>query len=97
MPFDPQTFQLILARITERLQALGRGPAPVCPICGTSNWTVADGIATTQLTYGSSPFVPPANQISSLVIICQQCGNTIFLNLLVLGLGELVGLYSQQD
>ena len=92
MPFSPDVFSKILTAVNSKMSAGGRQGLPACPICNVMNWMVADGIATTILGYGPTPFVPPGSNLPSLVLICQNCGNTVFLNLFMLGLGELVGV-----
>ncbi|HEY7466914.1 MAG TPA: hypothetical protein VIB47_09510 [Dehalococcoidia bacterium] len=55
-------------------------------------WTIADGFVQFQLLYPGQAFQPQANQMPTLALTCNNCGNTIFLNLFTLGLGDLSGL-----
>lgn len=65
-----------------------------CPICGTSNWGIqGNGLVYLQL-------VPPGTQglviggvsLPNVVVMCQHCGNTVMLNVFVLGVADLFGL-----
>jgi hypothetical protein len=64
-----------------------KGGLPVrpCPVCAESKWLIADHIVApmriegTGIALGGSlyPFVP---------ILCQNCGNTHFINTIIMGL-----------
>jgi hypothetical protein len=66
------------------IQKLGRkAPNAKCPLCGVSNWGVQAGVyyfaEATQHTYMSA-----SNSLPCAALVCQNCGNTHFINLLVL-------------
>jgi hypothetical protein len=90
MPFSPDVFQRIITAVAAK-NVRTPGIVPDCSFCGHPRWTVGDGFVTFYLTYGYSPFQPGGNTLPSLALICQNCGNTVFLNILMLGLGDLIG------
>jgi hypothetical protein len=97
MAFAPDVYQKIADRLRERRILGGEMPDRwQCWYCGDSRWTLGDGFVTLVLSYGSSPFQPSGNTLPSLALICQTCGNTVLLNLLVLGLGDLIGVHTPE-
>lgn len=85
MGFTKEEADQIKAAIIEKAPTLG-----VCPICGNKNWrvtnefialTVQEDLQSIKLAGVSLPLIP---------ITCSNCGNTHFLNLITLGLRDLV-------
>ena len=74
----------VLRTIKERV-----GGDVKCPLCGHISWIFGDGVAviTSQptLTYSAVP----DKGLPALPMVCRQCGNTHFLNVFALGLGDL--------
>lgn len=76
----------IMQAIEERASGSG-----ACPVCGRSQWILADGFV--MLSVQSEPtgnLVIGGRTLPSVALICGNCGDTRFLNLLVLGLGDLI-------
>lgn len=99
MSLSAQDQKRILDRLSERVPNFRS-----CPLCGTANWTLNQGVsivhvydpATVRGRMTASPFNMTwetgfrLNPFFPLVsITCQNCGNTHFLNLITLGLGDL--------
>ena len=74
----------ILQTIKERI-----GGEIKCPLCGRSTWMFTEGVAmiSAQATLDSTAI--PDQGLPALPLVCLQCGNTHFLNVLALGLGDL--------
>lgn len=87
MAISPEHQERILARIQERAPGMG-----VCPICRSPEWrvqnagyvvlTLQDNMAAFRI--GGGPSMP------MVTITCQNCGNTQLLNMIVLGLEDMV-------
>lgn len=68
-----------------------RGAPRTCVLCGTNQWTLADGFYyfTTQEDF--SNFVLGGGRgLPCAALICNNCGNTHFINLIQLGLQDLL-------
>ncbi len=88
MMLTPEQQQRILAVFEQRTQALFAGS---CPLCRHKAWTLADGIIRLNIgpVYASGQF--PA-EMPCVALVCSNCGHTEMLNLISLGLGDMVGL-----
>jgi hypothetical protein len=85
-----------LVRINAAIQEKAGGYKP-CHVCGTTTWIVYPGLVplTIQL---KGPIVGTEETIvgtSCVMLVCQKCGNTILLNVFILGLGDLFGVKSR--
>ena len=78
-----------MRRIIEAIQAKMGGQTAHCTICGNNTWGV-DGYVATVLGDGPLEIRISGNVLPMVALSCRNCGNTNFLNLLVLGLGDLV-------
>jgi hypothetical protein len=76
--------RIVQARIIERLNS--KGAAGACPMCGVADqWTVGSFVTH---TIGSTPAgAGPGDKTSypTIAVFCANCGNTHFVNLIVLG------------
>lgn len=95
MAFAPEVFQRIEQTLREKRILGGKEDERgwPCWFCGDSRWTLADGFVTLLLSYGANPFQPSGDRLPSLALVCGNCGNTVLLNLVVLGLEDLVGAF----
>ena len=67
--------------------------ALVCPISGDRvNWWVQEDIVVIPSARPSDPIVPSGGAYSMAVVVCSHCGYTFFVNLVVLGIAEQLGL-----
>ena len=75
------------------LSAYARAPQPgACTVCRTGQWTLSDGFVFFPTQDSAGSYVIGGPVLPSVALICSHCGNTIFINLLVLGLGHLVNV-----
>jgi len=66
----------------------------VCPICGTNGWQAGDFVVNLQeqaRTTGSL-VVAGGRFYPTIPIICNTCGNTVLLNVHILGIAEALGV-----
>lgn len=82
IPQDVQ--QRIIKAITDR------GGIHPCAVCGNPSFSLTDGYVTTPLAPTPSAIVLGGATLPSVALVCNRCGNTLFLNLLTLGLGDLI-------
>jgi hypothetical protein len=71
-------------RIIERLEERTKGSKP-CSVCGQDDWMVQAKFAAITLTKDANRLVLGGESMPTVPLICTNCGNTHFLNLLVLG------------
>ncbi len=91
-PKDPQ--DQIIAALTKKMGTREL----ICPITGSTTWTV--GEYTTVLPALEDPAkssVHLARRIPLAVVMCDQCGYTFFVNLMLLGLGREFGFEDAQQ
>lgn len=88
----------VLARIQEVVQARVRSWAP-CAICGQpSTWKYTDGLSAIAVSDDLSlPAGQGPRRMPFITVFCSNCGNTIFLNLLAMGLQDLVAELGNPD
>jgi hypothetical protein len=73
-------------KIVEWLKAKAGEKARPCPICGHTEWAIADEavipvrLEKKKIMLGGGPIYPLA------MLVCMNCGNTQFLNLVLAGL-----------
>jgi hypothetical protein len=63
---------------------------PRCSFCSNNNWTLADGYITLTLQEDLSSYNIGGPSLPSVALICNHCGKTELMNLLMLGLSHLV-------
>ena len=64
------------------------GPGPQCPYCKHNEWKVINSIY--QLTeFTASGLAPTNTVVPSICVYCANCGNTVLLNALAVGVVEL--------
>jgi len=56
-----------------------------CEICGSNQWTLAEGLVMSMPFVGRA-FVIGGPSYPQLQIICNTCGNTKFLNAVIMGI-----------
>ena len=60
---------------------------PTCPLCNNNQWTVGDTIFQ-LLEYNEEGIVLGGKVWPVLPIVCENCGNTYFVNAIAAGLVE---------
>jgi hypothetical protein len=84
MAFTPAVRARILLAIQQRAPQLG-----TCPVCHKGPWTLVDQFVPIALSSTPSSIELGGQILPSIALVCQTCGNTQILNLLVLGLQDL--------
>jgi hypothetical protein len=76
---DPATTQKLVEHLKRTWSV------QVCPMCKQSHWQVHGQV---MLSLGSTPGHPsPAGQsLPCAVVVCQACGNSVIVNLIVAGI-----------
>jgi len=85
MPFTPDQKDKILDRIKERAVFMRE-----CAVCGNNKWELADGFTFLTLQDNLGQINLGGRGQPCAAMSCTKCGNTHLLNLLVLGLGNLI-------
>jgi hypothetical protein len=62
-----------------------------CPSCGESDWGLSDGYFFFTMQKLKEPAISKRPGLPCIAVLCNHCGNTQFLNMLILGLGEMLG------
>ncbi len=62
-----------------------------CPLCKTRSWELIDGFVVSELVDELWRQPDPYNgrRLASVGVMCSNCGNTVLLNALKLGLDDL--------
>ncbi len=87
MKFTQETANRIVAKLNALM------PSMKCPLCGTDDWIVASGyvfLTVHEETWSVIRRMSNAGELPCVAITCKVCGNTHLLNLLQLGLGDLL-------
>jgi hypothetical protein len=87
MKFTPEAQAKVLAALNQR------GAPHNCPLCHQSNrWAFADAFYFMVAQDGLPNVSLGGRGMPCAALVCSNCGNTQFINLLVLGLADLVGM-----
>jgi len=62
---------------------------PQCPLCHNQEWTATAGIAVIQGSERADTTVVVDQGLPAIPLVCKRCGNTLFLNIFVLGVQDL--------
>jgi hypothetical protein len=86
---DAQAVAKIKARIAEVVPNVEN-----CSFCGTkSGYTLNIGVVQLKVNdFKNAAADAPTLSFPNAILVCQNCGNTVLLNLYVLGLPDLTGL-----
>lgn len=86
MPNAPE----ISARIIQAINEKAARPLS-CSWCGTNKFTLTDGYVSLVIQdFGATLLQLGGQALPAVALTCQQCGNTVLLNLITLGLGDLL-------
>jgi ribosomal protein S27AE len=90
----PDVLDEILAALNERLDNKTRP----CPICGQLAWGLEKGgFVTVVLTDKPLKLALGGKGLPLVVLGCQNCGNSVLINLYTLGLGDLIDRLAVSD
>jgi hypothetical protein len=81
--FTPETRDKILAVFLERVKVLR------CPLCNHDAFTTVEGFVSATV-YKNFWLAQRTSGLPSLALVCDHCGNTLFINIGALGLADLV-------
>ncbi len=84
-------YDAVLKRIVDKLAA--KGKTQKCAMCGVNSWVVGQYVTlqiSQQVPMLPNPygFRPSASNYPTVAVFCSNCGNTQFVNLLILGFTE---------
>ena len=80
-----------LAEIRDAVRAKGIAPETICPVCAQGKWTLhTSGFVNVVSNDRPLEVALSGEGFPLVVLVCDHCGNTTFLNMYVLGLGEMV-------
>lgn len=85
MLFSPEEREHVLTALNQRISPNSR-----CEVCSHYTWTLADGFVFFVLHDAQYQTKPSAPVLPSVAVVCDTCGNTKFLNVIMLGLSNLV-------
>jgi hypothetical protein len=72
-------------KISETIEAIWKGRSEACPICGNTQWLIADHlVATTTLGHGGA--FQLGGQVYPFVMLISPCGYTRLFNAVMLGI-----------
>ena len=66
-----------------------------CPMCGQGDFMVADAFVAVTLQPDFAQWVVGGRNLPSVPIICRHCGATFPMNLVILGLTDILARYSK--
>lgn len=92
MASKTEVMDLVVSRLNERA-----GGIRDCVVCGERNWLIEPMFAQVQATRNLNVAKIGGNSFPLLPLVCQNCGNTHFLNLMVLGFRDLSELAIDED
>ncbi len=81
--FTPEVRERVLAAFSKRVPVLH------CPVCQHNAFTIVDGFVSPPV-YGNFWLGQKTSGLPSIALVCDNCGNTLFINMGALGLENLV-------
>jgi hypothetical protein len=84
LAFSEEETKRVLAAIQQRVPEVAS-----CPVCGQRDWTLADGLVRLTLQEKRGVVVLGGRNMPCVALTCKRCGNTLLLNVIVLGLRDL--------
>jgi formate dehydrogenase maturation protein FdhE len=87
MKYSKEVHDRILVALSSRLPGKKLGN---CPICGELKWNIASAFVAITTTVEPQQITLGPNAWPCVILYCTNCGNSHFLNLVVLGLQELL-------
>jgi hypothetical protein len=85
MAWSQQQSQRIIDAIERKFD-----PMPRCSACSQSEWTLANGAVALLLSESPQLYHVGGPTLPCAALVCNFCGNTLLLNLLRLGVGDLL-------
>lgn len=86
MPLTKEQEQKIIEKVDEALKRKNKKGIN-CSVCGNDKFTLAGGVSNIFITDKvSGGIVIGGPVLPNVPIICENCGNTLFLNMKILGI-----------
>lgn len=85
MAFTDNEQQKILAAIQAKVPQIKN-----CPICGSVKWNLSVGVVTLSIQEQPGTIVLGGPGMPCIPLVCLNCGNTVLLNMMVLGLKDML-------
>ncbi len=84
-------YAAVLKRIVDKLA--GKGKTQKCAMCGVNSWVVGQYVTlqtSQEVPVLPNPYAfrPSTSNYPTVAVFCSNCGNTQFVNLLILGFTE---------
>lgn len=87
MPFSPEQREKIAAVLQQKAPT-GVG----CPLCSSKDWSIGNDLVMFVLQPNIKNMRLSGTGHPCIPITCKACGNTQFVNALILGLGEVLSI-----
>lgn len=84
MGFSEEARKEIIGKLNDRVKMRA------CTLCQTNSWTLADGFAPLALQEDFAGLTIGGPALPCVALVCNNCGNTYLINLINLGLRDLV-------
>ena len=75
-----------LNKVVRWLNEKTKGHPIVCSICQTANWTLSEHLVTATVVSPKGEVMLGGTTYPSASIICKNCGNTHFINAVMVGI-----------
>lgn len=85
MPFTHDQKDRVISAVSAKAPTLG-----ACPVCAHPEWTLADGFIFLAIQEPSGPVVLGGPSMPCVALVCNNCGNTVLLNVMTLGLRDML-------
>ena len=88
MAFTERQQAKVMEAIREKLPHFG-----ACNACHKGGWTLMDGFVHLQLSDDVLQVPQPgASALPCVALLCNNCGNTMLFNIIMLGIGDVFGV-----
>lgn len=82
-------------RITDAID--GRVKGWQCRLCDQNDWTLAEGIIALGVQDKPGTVVVGGRVLPCIALTCSNCGNTLLLNMVMLGLRDMVEKHEEEE
>lgn len=83
---------LVIQRVQERT-----GGQKPCVLCGKTQWTIQEKFVAMSVSDDPTAVVLGGSVLPTVPVVCGHCGNTHFLNLIILGFKDLSELKADDE
>jgi len=86
----------VIAKLVALLNEKTKGQKP-CSVCGVSQWRLQERFVSQPVSNNPNEIRLGGESMPLWPIVCGNCGNTVYLNLLVLGVKDLADVRIDPD